>query len=276
MIDDRMANFTVKDKYLYCYNILDYSKPGLQNEFWMDTQLNKLQKFIGLLLKQPNINNGGCIAHHMEQQLNGLFSKYILNACKHTIHVTQKNLKQFRRNPMSMMTEHEKKCHKIIERSTVLARKIEGIANQNEMLAKVLQLKYETLKYKLLQAKQLKMQNSAYLITSDDEKNIGDGQKQKNSESGNVSTASLVKFRLKAHQMIEYMDFASFEFMDRYLMAGLIRIKGKDSHAFANKCEFFGTIALFYRLYFIMTEIPTIGIEFCFIFLLYVCVCSHI
>eukprot|EP01083_Nonionella_stella_P085362 236700_1 len=77
-------------------------------------------------------------------------------------------------------------------------------------------------------------------------------------------------------RLLSAINIASFEYLDRYLMSGLIRIKKNDANAFKSECELLATIVLFYRLYFVISNNQNTMKYFCsnfnaFLYNLYCC-----
>lgn len=77
-------------------------------------------------------------------------------------------------------------------------------------------------------------------------------------------------------RLLAAIDIGSFEYLDRYLMSGLIRIKKHDAKAFGSECELLATVVLFYRLYFVISNNRTTAKYFssnfnAFLFNLYCC-----
>ena len=70
-------------------------------------------------------------------------------------------------------------------------------------------------------------------------------------ENSNASRRNTAKY---LDRLLNAINIGSFEYLDRYLMSGLIRIKKYDPNAFKTEIELFASIVMFYRLYFKMSN----------------------
>eukprot|EP01084_Bolivina_argentea_P227780 384761_1 len=109
-----------------------------------------------------------------------------------------------------------------------------GVGVQNELLYHVLIKKTETLHKKIRIVHEFSKKEKIF-----------------RANHKNNSRRNTAKY---LDRLLNAVNISSFEYLDRYLMSGLIRIKKNDRKAFKNECELLATVVLFYRLYFTISN----------------------
>lgn len=221
MIDDNLRNFDLFDKLKYVYNIVEYRNPVAANENYADCKLAAVQRYIeNVVMNQVDSDQ------LVESELNNGYTRYLLLQSEGDLREKIESLKSKEMEVRNKMLYH------------ILIKKTQSL---NDKIKIVLEFSR-------------KEKDTRNTFSSPRKLAIGSRDDQPSSPRKERKVRSRRNTTKYLDRLLEAINIGSFEYLDRYLMSGLIRIKKHDDKAFASECELLATIVLFYRLYFVISN----------------------